>query len=145
MASISKTALGVLALMVMTGCASTLHTPSGTRVSSSAYNRELAARGDAYYCNDGACDVAPNLINAAAPVYPPAARATGRSGMAVVSFSIGADGVLTEVSLRSASEPEFGAAAVAAVGKWRYTPATLRGEAVKIGPLIQQFPFLVNR
>ena len=145
MASISKKTLGFLALVVMSGCASTLHTPSGTRVSSTAYNREMAAQGDAYYCNDGACDVAPKLLNAAAPVYPPAARAAGRSGMAVVSFSIGADGVPTEISLQSASEPAFGAAAVAAVGKWRYTPATLRGEAVKIGPLIQQFPFSVNQ
>ena len=145
MTSISKTVLGYLALMVMSGCASTLQTPSGTQVSSSAYNREIAAQGNAYYCKHGACDVAPKLLNAAAPIYPPYALATGRSGMAVVSFSIDAAGVPTEISLQSASEPEFGAAAVAAVAKWRYAPATLRGEAVKIGPLIQQFPFSVSQ
>lgn len=145
MAAISTRAIGILALFVLTGCASTLHAPSGTRVSSSAYNREMHAQGDTYYCNDGACDVAPKLLNAVAPVYPSGALAAGRSGWAAVSFSIGADGVPIDISLQSASEPGFGAAAVAAIEKWRYRPATLRGHAVKIGPLIQEFPFTVKQ
>jgi TonB family protein len=141
MKTVARKAPIAVAFVILAGCVSTLSTPSGTRVSSDAYNREMAARGDAFYCVDGECDVAPKLLSAAAPVYPPAAVAAGRGGMAEVSFSIGPDGLPTGISVKSASAPEFGAAAVAAVRTWRYTPATLRGEPVSVGPFVQQFPF----
>ena len=136
---------GMLALFCVVatsgGCATSLDTPAGGPVSSSAYNRAMADQGRAHYCGAGNCDEAPALIHAISPRYPATALAEGRSGMASVLFEIDTTGNVSNVKLESASSPEFGEAAIEAIRTWRYKPAKLMGKPVKIGPVRQQVPF----
>ena len=131
----------VLAGAITTGCASSLVTDVGTPVSTSAYNKAMADQGRAYYCGNGKCDVPPSLIRATAPHYPAAALAAGRTGWASVLFDIEATGDISNVRLESASAPEFGEAALAAIHTWKYKPARLKGKPVKIGSVRQPIPF----
>lgn len=136
---------GMLALLWMVatagGCATSLETPAGQPVSSAAYNRAMADRGRAYYCDTGNCDVPPALVRAVSPRYPAIALAEGRAGMASVLFEIEATGDVSNVTLESASSPEFGQAAIEAIRAWKYEPAKLKGKPVRVGPVRQQIPF----
>ena len=129
-------------LMLATGsCATDLTTPAGSAVSASAYNKAIGEQGKAYYCGSGVCDNPPSLVHAITPRYPRAALSEGRSGVASVTFDIEATGEISNLRLESASYPDFGDAALEAIGTWRYRPATLKGKPVKIGPVRQQIPF----
>ena len=50
-----------------------------------------------------------------------------RSGEATVAVQIDADGALTDYLVTTYSHPAFAASAVAAMKKWRYQPAMIRG------------------
>jgi TonB family protein len=64
----------------------------------------------------------PERLVAGAPVYPDALKARRASGTATVSFIIDEQGQVRVPAALSATEPEFGAAAVAAVKQWRFAP-----------------------
>jgi TonB family protein len=133
------------ALITLGGCATNVTAPSESAISSNSYNEAIAKQGLSHYCEKSKCDVAPTLIAAVAPIYPPAALQAGISGNAAVSFSIDKNGIPVKVTLSSASSPEFGQAALSAVANWRYKPALLKGAPTEIGPLIQNFPFVAKR
>jgi TonB family protein len=66
------------------------------------------------------------------PVYPEAARKLHAQGVVIVDAVISATGVVEEVRVVKSAHPLLDAAAVDAVGRWRYSPATLNGRAVRV-------------
>ena len=65
------------------------------------------------------------------PVYPHASSLLGEQGVVVVRMTIGADGLVRAVALlQSSGYPRLDEAALAAIGKWRFTPAVENGEPV---------------
>lgn len=73
------------------------------------------------------------------PVYPFALRRAHVTGEARIAFIINAEGVPEQVQAESATHPDFAAAAVAAVSRWRFAPAKRDGNAVSchmVAPII---------
>lgn len=66
----------------------------------------------------------PVPTSTAFPVYPSEALAEGKTGKARVDFIIGPDGRVKSSKLVSATTPEMGRAAQAALDVWRFKPAT---------------------
>jgi TonB family protein len=65
------------------------------------------------------------------PEYPMEARQRGLSGAVELTFTVGADGRVSDVNVESATPPRvFDEAAVDAVRKWRYRPYERNGQAV---------------
>ena len=61
------------------------------------------------------------------PIYPPSRFATGREGWAEVHFTVDQEGRVGTVTVAGETDPEFGAAARAAIVKWRFTPVSQAG------------------
>jgi protein TonB len=74
----------------------------------------------------------PVLILRIDPVYPDLARRTHQEGLVVLTAIISASGVVEEVHVVKSAHPLLDAAAMAAVEKWRYKPATLYGRPVRV-------------
>jgi TonB family protein len=67
------------------------------------------------------------------PVYPPAMREAGLTGVVPIEAIIGRDGTVSSVRVLSAQvHPDFAIAAVDAVRQWRFTPTLLNGEPVEV-------------
>lgn len=79
-----------------------------------------------------AVDVLPEPFALADPVYPFELLLAGTGGAAEVSFTLGAGGYVSNVTLVAASHPEFGAALVAAVEGWAFRPALKEGARVPV-------------
>lgn len=71
------------------------------------------------------------LASNSAPVYPPEARAAGRTGTVVLKVVVYADGTVGDIHVVEGEEP-FVRAAVQAVKSWRYEPARLKGQPVAV-------------
>jgi TonB family protein len=71
----------------------------------------------------------PRPISTPAPEYPAELVDTGLSGKAIIEAVIKADGSVTDAVVKSADQPAFGAAAVAAIAHWRFAPGTNDGVA----------------
>jgi protein TonB len=66
-----------------------------------------------------------------APRYPESARLAGVQGTTLLRVRVKADGSVGEIRVeRSAGHADLDAAAIAAVGQWRFEPARRRGAAV---------------
>lgn len=78
----------------------------------------------------------------ALPAYPPALRAAGIGGDAVVSFRVGADGAVdsSSVTVVRASNTAFKAPAISAVRRWRFGLET-EGRPASAAPVQMQFVF----
>lgn len=74
----------------------------------------------------------PVLILRIEPVYPEAARKLHAEGIVIVDAVISATGVVEEVRVVKSAHPLLDAAAVESVSRWRYSPATLNGQAVRV-------------
>jgi len=71
------------------------------------------------------------------PIYPSDARAAGHQGRVILVVSVNSDGSVTDIAIATSSG--FGsldAAAIEAVHQWRFSPATLKGDAVKAEILV---------
>lgn len=66
-----------------------------------------------------------------APEYPQVYFKQGVRGVAVVKFRVGPNGEVIAPELKSATAPEFGASALAAVQQWRFLPRVKEGGAVE--------------
>jgi TonB family protein len=64
----------------------------------------------------------PKLFFGPPPDYPPALKAANLKGQAMVAIHIGTNGAVANPVVRSASDPAFGDAALAAVQMWRFLP-----------------------
>lgn len=73
-------------------------------------------------------DEPPRPVLIGAPVYPFDLLLAGVKGKAAVSFAIDPAGRTRQISVESASRPEFGAAAAAMVAAWRFDPAMKDGK-----------------
>lgn len=65
----------------------------------------------------------PQVIALVPPFYPRERLLAGETGTAVAEFTIDADGRPREISLTTATQPEFGAALTAAIETWAFKPA----------------------
>jgi len=81
--------------------------------------------------NDASGTAAPVLTRRVEPVYPAEARRTRRQGWVDVIFTVQPDGSVAGASVADA-DPRyvFDRAALAAVGRWQFTPGTQDGKAV---------------
>lgn len=139
-------AIAVTTMLLLAGCATKpvpeygVDAPNGTLIDAAEYNRLIATQGLGHYCADDHCDRLPRLIEGAAPIYPPMLLAAGVTGQATVLFTIDEQGRTTDFKVESASAPEFAAAAVEALKRWRFQPASRRQRPVAIRSR-QVFPF----
>lgn len=73
-------------------------------------------------------DQLPQRIASAPPIYPANLRLMGVTGRVTLAVTVRTDGTVGDVRVAKAEPPDrgFEPAAVAAVKRWRYKPATLR-------------------
>jgi TonB family protein len=74
-------------------------------------------------------DVAPRLVTLCEPIYPFELLMKDERGDAEVRFVVNREGRVTAAKAITASRPEFGAALVAAIEAWQFTPPQLDGKA----------------
>ena len=75
--------------------------------------------------------VAPVVAQRRAPDYPLSELQTGGEGWVAMSFIVTKDGAVAEAMIEDSSgNADIDRAALAAIRKWRYTPATRNGEPV---------------
>jgi TonB family protein len=79
---------------------------------------------------------APKLFVAAAPDYPDSLKSSNVKGLAKVGFRIGPNGAVYNPVVKSATDPAFGDAALAAVRLWRFLPAVKDDAAVGIDVVV---------
>lgn len=76
--------------------------------------------------------VLPSPLDAPSPRYPDAARIARAAGVVVLSATIASDGRVVDVVVDSSASPLLTRAAVEAVSRWRYRPATVGGHPVAV-------------
>ena len=74
----------------------------------------------------------PVQISRVQPTYPEEARKNRIQGVVKLSAVVDAKGNVTKVEPIESPDPTLAAAAVDAVKKWTYKPATLKGKPVKV-------------
>ena len=77
-------------------------------------------------------DAPPRPLARAKPVYPAAARRLGLQGWVQLEFVVNAGGLVEDIRILASSSERFHAAAVAAVGKWSFTPGMKDRAAVPV-------------
>lgn len=75
-------------------------------------------------------DRMPKAIFLAPPAYPAALANSGITGEVTVGFVVDAEGKAQQVRAIKSSQPEFEAAAIAAVSKWQFDPGRKGGRIV---------------
>jgi TonB family protein len=76
-------------------------------------------------------DAEPKLYVGPQPEYPKALMKAKTSGQVVVSLRVGANGRVYDPVVKSATDPAFGEAALAAVRLWRFLPQVKNGRPVE--------------
>lgn len=94
-------------------------------VRNAALNKMVAKRVE------GLDKAAPKFFIGPVPVYPKALKEANVTGHAVVSIRIAANGEALDPVVKSASDPEFGKAALAAIQDWRFLPRVRDGHPVE--------------
>jgi TonB family protein len=107
-----------------------------TSVSSFAVAAGISLGAPVFAQDDGADAseryAAPVPIDRSQPRYPEEALQLGREGWVIVSYVVAEDGSVIEPMIEdSTSDQAFENAAIDAVGRWRFEPATLNGEPVE--------------
>lgn len=74
----------------------------------------------------------PAPVDTPSPRYPDTARIARAAGVVVLSATIASDGRVVDVVVESAASPLLSHAAVEAVSRWRYRPATVGGVPVAV-------------
>ncbi|HVO52358.1 MAG TPA: TonB family protein [Thermoanaerobaculia bacterium] len=74
----------------------------------------------------------PVAIETAAPAYPELARRAHTEGVVVLEAVIGADGAVRDVHVKRGVSPLLDPAALEAVKRWRYHPASIDGRPVAV-------------
>jgi TonB family protein len=78
-------------------------------------------------------DVAPTPLVRLKPLYPPAARMRRLSGAVTLEFVVGIDGKTESIEVvDTGPQAVFVKAAISAIRRWRFTPATQRGVPVAV-------------
>lgn len=80
----------------------------------------------------GDLDSPPTPVNKLPPTYPSSLLSKGIGGRVLVTCTVNADGRVAATSIKQSSgHPELDKAAVNAVNKWKFKPATKAGRKVK--------------
>lgn len=74
----------------------------------------------------------PKLVSMPDPVWPLDALLAGEDGSATVEFTVNVQGLVTNVTVREASQPAFGEALRAATETWQFEPAIKDGMAIDV-------------
>lgn len=74
----------------------------------------------------------PRKVKNVFPQYPMAARETGRQGTVLLEAIIAESGCIRSIRVLRDVSPELDAAAISAVGGWRYTPSLRDGKPVSV-------------
>ena len=77
-------------------------------------------------------DEKPKAVAQVPPVYPLGLRMDDGTGEVIMRFIIDAKGDVQDASVVKSSDPDFSAAALAAVKQWKYSPARKSGQPVNI-------------
>ena len=75
-------------------------------------------------------DVPPKFVSGAAPIYPITRLRLREPGFAEISFVVDETGRTRDFQVVKTNYPYFGSHAIAAVQKWRFRPATKKGQPV---------------
>jgi RNA polymerase sigma factor (sigma-70 family) len=89
-----------------------------------------AAKAGGIVTNLAELDEPPAPLYQGHPVYPAGMKAEGSSGQALVEFTIGPDGTVSDAQVIKSSDPTFEQPALDAVRLWRYQPGKIAGQAV---------------
>jgi len=84
----------------------------------------LVTMGAVVYAETAAVDTKPLPIRTPQPEYPANLRAQNVEGMVVLAVSIDEKGEVTTCEVTKSTDKRFEAAAVEAVRKWKFNPAT---------------------
>jgi protein TonB len=76
------------------------------------------------------------LVEQTRPVYPPAAKQAGVSGLVLLSVAIGKDGRVRDIVVMS-GDAVLAAAALDAVKRWVYQPTLLNGNPVEVATTVE--------
>ena len=121
-AGLKRLGLVFLASAAITGCAG-----PGYVAERPVNNRIPSLKAGVYSLKS--VDVRPVATRETEPDYPYELGSI-LGGKAVVVFTVRANGKVADASVVEADDVLFGEAAVAAIGKWRFRPATLKGAPV---------------
>lgn len=66
------------------------------------------------------------------PEYPDELKKAGITGSAIISFVVEADGHTSALAVKSASHAEFGVAALTALKRAKFRPASIGGKPVRV-------------
>jgi protein TonB len=69
----------------------------------------------------------------------------GLEGHVVLEFTITAQGTTTDISVVESSSPLFEQPAITALGRWRYNPQTVDGQAVERTGIHTMISFVLDR
>lgn len=107
-----------------------------------AGNRADVLAANAITAPDGTVpELKPQPVLVTDAVWPHGLLLRGDGGEAVVEFTVQMSGAVTDVNVRSASQPEFGRAALAAMEMWRFRPAITDGRKEPV-ILVKKFEFI---
>jgi TonB family protein len=117
--------LGHYDLYLFSGGRELFHSMMGTGNMEAALNRMVFDR------IKGVAEAEAQPFLGPTPEYPKALYRKRVAGNATVSFKIDRRGRVEEAAVASASLPEFGEAALAAIRQWRFLPGVKHGRAVE--------------
>lgn len=80
----------------------------------------------------GVTDANPTPFVGPAPEYPEKLRAAKVKGEAILAFTISRRGTVVEPTVKRATDPAFGEAALAAARMWRFLPKVVKGAATEM-------------
>jgi TonB family protein len=83
------------------------------------------------------CRTPPRAIYAPDPKYPKLEGEVGHEGTVILSLIVGADGVPRDIKVSGPLSREFDEAAMEAVKKWKFSPATKDGKPVAVKAQVQ--------
>lgn len=114
------------------GFGGSLSLASGGRIGGTGLPGAAAGESAADLIFDiGQLDQRPRPVQQAAPIYPRELRQRKIEGTVYVVFVVDKDGRVLDPKVEEATHEEFSGPALAAVRRWRFEPAVLRGEKVR--------------
>jgi len=78
------------------------------------------------------CVTAPHATYSPDPTYPEKERRARHQGAVVLTLVVGPDGLPRDIRVSRTLSPEFDKAAIDAVKKWKFTPATRDSKPVAV-------------
>jgi TonB family protein len=110
----------------------TSQSQTATAPSSTASNAPDATSQEHIYGSKDAGVKPPKLRSSADPEYPKSARKRGKEGTVLLWVVVGSDGLPRVVAVARSLGSDFDQAAIKAIKKWKFYPATKDGKPVPV-------------